>query len=396
MNPFAASPERWISPSLNRVRLAGDAIPAGLRGTIAYNILSAAALRRGIREAAPALRLSPDLPDGELLPALERSFTATAPAVWEAARVLAGSYGRGLAYLLLALHEGASLPAAGGGSGTPPTARPETSALRAAIRPDWQERHWRFWSQIESAVVGGGLVAGRFGQEMLPAARATLAGEGTREPPLSLELAARPHELVLLGAARYAPAGCRTALAFDFGATAVKRAVVLYEGEQLMRVASFPSRPSLCWVTPHGGMFAGHSAAQLQQMARLMAATWHAAREAGFTPEPVFCVALATYLYRGQPYPQEAGSCYGRLQELGHVPTVLTGALSRLLGMSVELRLLHDGTAAAAVFAGVPRRVVITLGTAIGHGFPPPAGGLRPLGHRVEVAHIQTGRNTSG
>jgi hypothetical protein len=122
MNPFAAPPERWISPSLNRVRLAGDAIPAGLQGTTAYNILSTAALRRSIREAAPALRLPPDLSDGELLPALERSFTAPDPAVREAARALAGSYGRGLAYLLLSLHEAASLPAAGTGSGTAPAA----------------------------------------------------------------------------------------------------------------------------------------------------------------------------------------------------------------------------------------------------------------------------------
>ena len=282
MNPFAAPPERWISPSLNRVRLAGDTIPAGLQGTTAYNVLSTAALRRGIREAAPALRLPPELPDGELLPALERSFTAPDPAVREAARALAGSYGRGLAYLLLALHRAASLPAAGTGTGTAPTATPEASTLRTAIRPDWQERHWRFWSQIESAIAGGGLVAGRFGQEMLPAAQATLAGEGDREPPVRLEMATWPHELALLGAARYAPAGCRTALAFDFGATALKRAVVLYEGEQLMQVASFPPRPSPCGANPHDGMFVEQPAEQLQQMARLMAATWHAAREAGF------------------------------------------------------------------------------------------------------------------
>jgi hypothetical protein len=41
--------------------------------------------------------------------------------------------------------------------------------------------------------------------------------------------------------------------------------------------------------------------------------------------------------------------------------------------------LIHDGTAAARAYAGEMRAAVITLGTALGVGFPPTSGGLRPI-----------------
>jgi hypothetical protein len=85
-------PEWWLSPSLNRVRLATNAVLT--------------CLCRSIRGAAPTLLLSPGLSDGELLSAPEppeRSFTSDARAAKESSRALADGYGRCLAYLLLAL-----------------------------------------------------------------------------------------------------------------------------------------------------------------------------------------------------------------------------------------------------------------------------------------------------
>jgi hypothetical protein len=46
-----------------------------------------------------------------------------------------------------------------------------------------------------------------------------------------------------------------------------------------------------------------------------------------------------------------------------------------------SLALLHDGLAAASVYAGRPRTAVLTLGTSIGVGYVPPARGLRPYFH---------------
>jgi hypothetical protein len=79
------------------------------------------------------------------------------------------------------------------------------------------------------------------------------------------------------------------------------------------------------------------------------------------------------------------------LQQLSsHLATFVTDELGRRLGQTAEVALLHDGAAAAAVYAGNDRAVVITLGTALGNGFPPAAGVLRPIA-RDFVLHPSAG-----
>ena len=45
----------------------------------------------------------------------------------------------------------------------------------------------------------------------------------------------------------------------------------------------------------------------------------------------------------------------------------------------LRVSLVHDGTAAARAYAGVERAAVVTMGTALGVGFSPPAEMVRPL-----------------
>jgi hypothetical protein len=90
---------------------------------------------------------------------------------------------------------------------------------------------------------------------------------------------------------------------------------------------------------------------------------------------------MACYLDEGQPYLSEGG-CYGRLQGLAdNLQAHLAEEIGRRLGCPVYLRLLHDGSAAAA-YAGAERTAVIMLGTALGVGFPPVEEGLRPVALR--------------
>jgi hypothetical protein len=46
---------------------------------------------------------------------------------------------------------------------------------------------------------------------------------------------------------------------------------------------------------------------------------------------------------------------------------------------------LHDGTAAAHIYAGSTNAAVIVMGTAMGLGFPPPADGLCRLPADVRI-----------
>ncbi|MCA9972388.1 MAG: hypothetical protein KC425_19335, partial [Anaerolineales bacterium] len=72
--------------------------------------------------------------------------------------------------------------------------------------------------------------------------------------------------------------------------------------------------------------------------------------------------------------------CYGRLQLLtADLPAYLAARVGERLGAAVDVALYHDGMAAALAYAGAGETAVITLGTAIGNGFPPPAAGLHAL-----------------
>jgi len=60
--------------------------------------------------------------------------------------------------------------------------------------------------------------------------------------------------------------------------------------------------------------------------------------------------------------------------------------VSAELGRPITIKLLHDGTAAAATFAGERHTAVITVGTALGIGFPGEAAGLRAIGGELRVS----------
>jgi hypothetical protein len=193
-----------------------------------------------------------------------------------------------------------------------------------------------------------------------------------------------PH-LPLIGAARHTPAGTSRALVFDFGTTWVKRAAVTLIDGAIMRVTILPPIESPC-----RPVHAAESinlpalppvAEQLNGMADMIAATWLAERDAGRTPDCHILVALACYVSGGEPIPGDLG-CFGRLPSPG---PALAKRLRRTLAAPVTVQLLHDASAAASFFAGANRTAVITCGTALGIGFPPPADGLRPLASRLEV-----------
>jgi hypothetical protein len=78
----------------------------------------------------------------------------------------------------------------------------------------------------------------------------------------------------------------------------------------------------------------------------------------------------------GQPYQRQGGAYTGLRLISPHVQRALSEAVGAQLGLPIAIRLLHDGTAAAANFAGQPHTAVILLGTALGVGFAPPTDGL--------------------
>ena len=350
---------------MNRVRivdLPGLDVGPAVKGKSAYDLLAAGALAQLIRSQAQALRVEPDTPD--LIRAFDGCFAASDGRVRAAANEIAAQYGRYLGYLLLTLKRG--------------------DAANRTARPDWDERHWVYWATVNAVWLGGGLAAGNLGRQMLPHAQAILAQNGY--PQYRLNLSLYPGVLPLLGAARYAPAEASVALLFDFGHSRIKRAYGYYEQGTLTAVRRLPGLDSPCLDFYVAGEEAPPAVLKQQAaaMVELIATAWREAKRITGVELPVMA-SLACYMHDGHPYPNDAG-CYDRLQQLGdNLQAFLARRLSEKLNRPINLCIIHDGTAAAAVYAGAEQTAVLTLGTAMGIGFPPPAAGLRPLATPIKV-----------
>lgn len=348
-NPFFDP--NFISPSLNRGRimaLPGVGLPDAVRGKSGHELLSAAALTARVQARAAELGLPPDALD--LLRRFDGCFTAASLPVRSTSEEIAVDYGRSLGYLLLTLKRG-------------------DPANRAA-RPEWDERHWAFWAGINTVWVGGGLVSGHLGPIAVREAGRILQQAGF--PDYAVHLSPHGADLPLVGLSRLAPVGTQAMLLFDFGHTAVKRAIAEYKDGQLTQLHRLPALPTPCESAHHAGVGLADVAAFAGRLLSIICQTWREVERPLRTgrPTPIIAVSLACYLRHGQPPPSETG-CYGRLQLLSdNLKSYLAGQLGRRLGQPIQLHLYHDGTAAALAYRGNGGTAVIVLGTAVGIGFP--------------------------
>lgn len=352
-HPFFAADA--AARSLNRARLVelpGVAGVEGLLGRSASELLSAAAVTSLVRAAAGSLALDPDAPT--LLPAFNAVFDE--PQTRPEALAVAGEVGRRLGALLLMLWRG--------------------DAANRAARPEWDDAHWAFWRTVQRVVVGGGLLAGRLGEAAVPAAAAFLAAAGC---PIGVERSPYGDAIALVGLARHAPADAAHMLLFDFGHTAVKRGLATYRHGQFIDLARRPSLPPPCedgWHTHAGPQWARQ---RWERMAAAVTAEWAAVLGPACGAPVAVGLCLASHLQDGHPVGRDRG-CYTSLGELApHLATFVRDDLWARLGRFCSLALLHDGLAAASTRAGEPHTVVLTLGTAIGAGYPMGEVGLRPM-----------------
>ncbi|HLY30703.1 MAG TPA: hypothetical protein VKQ36_06720, partial [Ktedonobacterales bacterium] len=236
--------------------------------------------------------------------------------------------------------------------------------------------------------VGGGVVAGRFGSFLCDAASQTLQAAGIADT--TLHRADHPSLLPLIGSARRLPPSDTGALVFDFGASFVKRAVASFVDGALVSMRLLTPVPTPAF-TPEGSD--DYADAQTEAIAdalvAVMAATWQEAHGSGISLAPASAVSVAGYVRDGWLLPRQKG-LYATLHALPERADYwLARQLSERVGGEHTIELLHDGTAAAQVYAGTPNSAVILLGTALGVGFPSIDGSsLRPLGSDFTIVDI--------
>lgn len=347
--------------SLNRARIAalpGLSVDPGIIGKTGYELVSAQALRQELGRWATALNLDGMMPD--LFMHFEHCFHHSD--TQSLARQIAHAYGRKLGFLLLMLKR----------------ADPENRAAR----PEWNAAHWQFWQHITAIIVGGGMLAGQLGGYALPAAQEVLTHHGFAE--VTITRSAYAAHLPLVGLARTASLQTPTMLVFDFGHTLIKRAVARYHQHQVIALHVLPAVPTVCRDLSVTQRPLEAVQQQWEQMLAIIEDTWRQVVSVwGHTPS--IGISLACYLFDGHPFPRNRG-CYGSLQVLSsHLETFMHSQITGCLQMDVRVHVTHDGTAAALAYAGQTQSVVLTLGTAIGNGFPPPIDGYRPLASEFQV-----------
>jgi hypothetical protein len=94
-------------------------------------------------------------------------------------------------------------------------------------------------------------------------------------------------------------------------------------------------------------------------------------------------VSLATYLADRRPF--ASNELYDLLSTVDF--DTLTDELARASGVPLQVRFIHDGTAAAAALASSGRDGVIVVGTSLGAGFTLPGQPRLPIADDLRVTY---------
>jgi hypothetical protein len=352
--PFESSIEA-VTASFNRVRILVP--PPGLDEDIAgrsgYRLLGAEALRELVAESALPSDVNPVNVVNHALRRGDRAQRAEA-------RAIARRFGRRLGALLWVVRRGDEANRPG--------------------RPEWAEVHWRYWAGVRRVLLGGGLLVGPLGEEMVAAAAELLASQGMGD--LALRRAPWPAEMVLVGLGLLARPEATVMPVIDCGQTWIKRARAHYAGGTLIKVARMPALPADCGPVDAG---AQQIREHFDYLADVVAES--IAQGGAIRPAPAeAAVAVAARVVDGRLRPDEVRSCYGRLQTMvDDLEQALAVAVEERLARPTIIHLMNDADAAALLAADLPHTIAVTLGTAIGTGVPRPRADVRAFDTRLRV-----------
>jgi hypothetical protein len=346
-NEIAVTPEM----SLNRVVIAG--LP-GMQyserviGKTAYDLLSARTLTGMVKLRLDALKIPRTLADHEILLAYDLTLLKGSDEVLKVGQEIAKEMGENLDYVLLTLKRG--------------------DEINRLARPEWSNRHWETWKQINRVYLGGGLVSGALGEQMVGWAQEIVSANGIKD----LEITRAPFGAVLplLGSACVLPAYTKTSLVFDFGGSRIKRgAVGLKDGEIVeLQLLPFLQTP---WenIRRDSNPFSKGSNI-IMGMLEIIADTWNMVPKNRESMSRILPVSMAAHMQEGKLFAAQRGIYTQTLRVTHDLEKTLSRSISAILGEDTSIHLSHDGSAAANVYSGERSIAVITLGTALGIGFP--------------------------
>ena len=235
-------------------------------------------------------------------------------------------------------------------------------------RPEWNDRNWEYWNDLETVVLVGGLASGMVGRHFKE--HIFYVFDKANVKPYEIRLFDNGTYVGVLGASNALMKDDTTSLVLDLGHTNIKRCIVSKERQRIVSLNPVESLP-----TPYMRSSFDDESEKLEYALRLhkylvnlIADTYKMKNTRDILSDDII-VSIANYNSKGVLNNMHGG--YSKLSMLGDdYEKLLSEDISSELRKSVSVRLVHDGTANALYFRNIENSCCISLGTAFGIGFP--------------------------
>lgn len=247
------------------------------------------------------------------------------------------------------------------------TLRTGLPANRAA-RADWDDSCWRFWAELDTVILTGGLASSMLGRRFKEHIHAVFDKAGVK--PYHVTLFDNGRYLGVMGLAQRLMSDNTSALVLDMGHTGIKRALVrkgIGEISGFTPMSSMPSEYMRSKFDSDSDKL--NMAVELHRRIVNIVTSTYKELSVHESLDDTVLISIANYVHSGVLNPERGG--YAKLSVLGvNYASVLEEDLSGELHRNIKVRLVHDSTAAALYFEGMDNCACVTLGTGFGVGFP--------------------------
>lgn len=353
-NPFIKN--GFLSPDVSINKLLIEKMPTNkvkedLQGKYAGDIFSTKAFIDEIIKKHNELKLDINKIQQGLLPQyLQTCLESNDILVREEANNIAEKFGERLGVILLTLKKGES--------------------ENRDKRPEWSDEHWKYWSKIKNVILVGGLASDKLG-EILASSVYKVFNEADTEP-YNIILVKNSSEAGIIGCSKYIDNvnNNQINLIFDFGQSFIKRRLVKVNNGTISKIIKLDNLKSenVKWKFNEESEERSEAKKLDEYLINSIISTLEICKDKKYDIGEEIIISIANYIENGC-FANRGG--YGKLRLISkNYEKYLEEVLYKKLDRKYVVKMIHDGTAMATAFSEYPKSVCISLGTAIGVGFP--------------------------
>ena len=339
--------------SVNKVKLGKlplYGIDDSIEGKLAGDILSAASFINIIKENASALKMDfTKYNDVQLPKMLNKCLMSDDINIRAQAERVVDIFGNRLALVLLTLRAG--------------------EQENRALRSDWNSTHWEYWANVKNIIIVGGIAAHELGKRFAMCINRLFAIKKVKKA--GIVLFENSINAGILGCAEILKLNDGCALLFDMGQTNIKSGIVIKRNGVTQEIKPLDVRPSLYTETNITNIDENLKNAKLlhENITKTICESYLLAIKQGIQLSDKITISIANYIVGSRLATNRGG--YAKLALLcDNYTEFLEKSIFEKLGKNIKIQLIHDGTAMSKCFTNISDSVCLSLGTAIGVGFP--------------------------